>query len=612
MATEIGSIFWKIGADLSDLVKGIKDSKKEVTGLEDDIKPVNTALDKLENEAKDAATSLDKMEDKLGDAGNTAKTSGDKFDSLMTAFTGINQGIQLAQQAYQSLSGVYDKVITQTVDYAEQVRELSRAIGATPTEASKLIQAADDVKVSFEDLNTGMNIAIRNGLEPTVEGMGRLADEYMAIEDPIARTKFLLDNFGRSGANLAPLMELGADGIKELGDAAEETGLVLDQKAIDATREYEIAVDGLTDSWNGFVTVVGLKVIPTINDLLNQVADSSAIAGMREEVMNLADALLAAGVIGDTEYNAIMMESYNRNKSTAESIEYLSGTLESLKVKYADTGAVVSTTSEDMIQDSINAKLAAYTLNTAKLDDIEAEYQALADKLNTELKIAYDNVATAEQNWRSGAAGQIKSGLDKELQDKTISVDEYRVALETLDSTFGTGFAIDFEMKEQIPDLVKALLEDPGKFVEDAKAFEDYFMPLSQSVQDAKSEVEKLQADLNAIEREYVAKIKLVTLGSAYLGEGGDTEEGRASGGPVDPTKLYMVGEKGPELFVPDTAGVIVPNNKLNFEDIVAQNSNRLTQVDNSELLTEILQALRSQPSAMRVALKEAMAAVGA
>ena len=38
---------------------------------------------------------------------------------------------------------------------------------------------------------------------------------------------------------------------------------------------------------------------------------------------------------------------------------------------------------------------------------------------------------------------------------------------------------------------------------------------------------------------------------------------GRATGGPVSGGSPYMVGEKGPELFVPNTSGNIVPNNKL-------------------------------------------------
>ena len=38
---------------------------------------------------------------------------------------------------------------------------------------------------------------------------------------------------------------------------------------------------------------------------------------------------------------------------------------------------------------------------------------------------------------------------------------------------------------------------------------------------------------------------------------------GRAMGGPVSSGSPYVVGEKGPELFVPHASGTIVPNNKM-------------------------------------------------
>ncbi|QFQ87314.1 tape measure protein [Paracoccus kondratievae] len=37
----------------------------------------------------------------------------------------------------------------------------------------------------------------------------------------------------------------------------------------------------------------------------------------------------------------------------------------------------------------------------------------------------------------------------------------------------------------------------------------------------------------------------------------------RAAGGPVDPGRAYVVGEKGPELIVPKSAGMVIPNHKL-------------------------------------------------
>jgi hypothetical protein len=36
-----------------------------------------------------------------------------------------------------------------------------------------------------------------------------------------------------------------------------------------------------------------------------------------------------------------------------------------------------------------------------------------------------------------------------------------------------------------------------------------------------------------------------------------------ADGGPADANTPYIVGERGPELFVPRSAGVVIPNNQL-------------------------------------------------
>jgi hypothetical protein len=48
----------------------------------------------------------------------------------------------------------------------------------------------------------------------------------------------------------------------------------------------------------------------------------------------------------------------------------------------------------------------------------------------------------------------------------------------------------------------------------------------------------------------------IASLGAAAAGA-------RASGGPVSADTPYLVGERGAELFVPNTSGAIVPNSKL-------------------------------------------------
>ena len=53
---------------------------------------------------------------------------------------------------------------------------------------------------------------------------------------------------------------------------------------------------------------------------------------------------------------------------------------------------------------------------------------------------------------------------------------------------------------------------------------------------------------------------------------------GRAAGGPVNPDTAYVVGERGPELFVPNNAGKIVPNKDLMGNNNAAAQS--MTQVN--------------------------------
>ena len=43
----------------------------------------------------------------------------------------------------------------------------------------------------------------------------------------------------------------------------------------------------------------------------------------------------------------------------------------------------------------------------------------------------------------------------------------------------------------------------------------------------------------------------------------GDQAPGKAAGGPVIAGRAYTVGEKGRELFVPNTSGTIIPNSAL-------------------------------------------------
>ena len=68
--------------------------------------------------------------------------------------------------------------------------------------------------------------------------------------------------------------------------------------------------------------------------------------------------------------------------------------------------------------------------------------------------------------------------------------------------------------------------------------------------------------DLIAIQMKAQA-IALINMGLKAMGFSGMSLPGKAAGGPVSGGTPYIVGERGPELFVPSGSGAIVPNHRL-------------------------------------------------
>jgi phage-related minor tail protein len=74
--------------------------------------------------------------------------------------------------------------------------------------------------------------------------------------------------------------------------------------------------------------------------------------------------------------------------------------------------------------------------------------------------------------------------------------------------------------------------------------------------------------------------------------------QARANGGPVNASSPYLVGEKGPELFIPASSGSIVPNNKIGSGGTGASNTfitNNISAIDSrsvAQLFAENRQVL--------------------
>jgi len=89
-----------------------------------------------------------------------------------------------------------------------------------------------------------------------------------------------------------------------------------------------------------------------------------------------------------------------------------------------------------------------------------------------------------------------------------------------------------------------------------------------------KKKLEEIKNQQNKINSSLRTEIGLRAILALFGGGGGGGGFFRAEGGPVATSQPYVVGEQGPELFIPSTSGTIVPNNMAGGGGDVSVNFN--------------------------------------
>ncbi len=232
----------------------------------------------------------------IGALKNIQKTVGEAtaiFGTLVASGFAINK-------AFESTGGLF-------IDYAKDVRGLSQAFGLTSEEASRLIQLTDDLGISQDALTKSLKAMSSNGVQPSLAGLQTLSEKFSTIQDPAAQAKFLVDNFGKSGLEMAAAMRMGADGLQTMNDAVQDS-LVLTKAAMNSARAYEIQVDALSDSWTAFMMTIGREVVPGLNDIILR---EQAVINVKNR-MNIAT---GDGVLIGKEYYAAIEAEYQALKS---------------------------------------------------------------------------------------------------------------------------------------------------------------------------------------------------------------------------------------------------------------------------------------------------------
>lgn len=217
-------------------------------------------------QAQDSANNqLNQTQPAASQVGQTMATLKGSWIELNSAIGVFKEGLATAQQIWASTGQKF-------LDAADQVKTLKDTIGGTAEQASVLVFAANRVGVSVDALQASLEAAVKKGVDPSMEGLAGLAERYQQIQDPIAQTQFLMENFGKRGTEIRDLMEMTTAQIRQMGIEAERANQKFNQADLDRAEATRRSLEELQASSEGAGIAIGGKLQPAIQAIADVIA----------------------------------------------------------------------------------------------------------------------------------------------------------------------------------------------------------------------------------------------------------------------------------------------------------------------------------------------------
>jgi hypothetical protein len=280
-------------------------------------------------EARGKASGLDAINKGLRDLGRSAddavKQLGGKFK---TAFAGLEKSSKELQQqlaqgfknavpaeldfladkvgalpvpllAAAGAAGVAGKALfdlaKSTADVAIQYDILSQKTGLGVETLSTFTAVANDAEISTESVNTALtkfadNLFTIKGAGANVEAeLFAIADLFQRMPDGPEKTAIAINAFGRSGADLIPVLNGGSAAIKGWMADMSAAGRVVTTEGVESAKKLDDALDALNGKVEGLKMRLGTELIPVLTTVVDLLRD----AGLTAETAATQQAQLA-------------------------------------------------------------------------------------------------------------------------------------------------------------------------------------------------------------------------------------------------------------------------------------------------------------------------------
>lgn len=254
---------WKRG---NELIGGVKQALaffagyqviKQITSVISATVELGGHLDDLRQKTGLSATSLQEW-------GYAAKLGGSDMDSFAAS------------------TGKFARVLKEASEGSEDANKALRAAGLTSQAVTAALKGGDGLDAALTEV----------------------AAKFADMPDGPEKTALAMNVFGKSGAELIPTLNQGAEGLRELREEAEALGVVMGDETVDAADKLGDNIDKLKMSTRGLLNSAVSALLPSLQELVDTTLEwikanrKEIIEGITKTVYFLVDAvgLLVKGI----------------------------------------------------------------------------------------------------------------------------------------------------------------------------------------------------------------------------------------------------------------------------------------------------------------------------
>jgi len=481
---------------------------------------------------------------------------------VSTSFMQLAKALQDPERNLSNLnrSGIaFTKQQTEVIKQLMKTNKIAEAhtmiLDIVDESYNKLAQAAavgfagsvDTLGESFRDFGESIGKALIPVLDPTVKGLTAILN-------------FLNSEGGQATAILAGIA-LGAKGIS-----------VAVPLAVAGLSKFVISAQATAVS--SALAATGLKGMAAASFLAAGGISKTTIA-VHAFKLAMVKTGIGALVVGLGFLAAAILKAKNEQKEFNELLE--SGTAANISEEIKNTEAEIKKLEESLAGLGTNRSDRGTKIGVDR--EIKKANEEL-DKLKSSLEAAEARELTAEFNIQLEALKKQNSELTNAVQREKIIGEEKKKEFDLEQQIAAIRKEFDGEDEERLVSLAKQNHElqkqktQIEKINEATKRQDEIFKKIGESIATgvsdalvdailhAKSLGEAAAGILNDIARQLL-RLGINTALGAIFGGPFEALPGFARGGRPPVGKPSIVGEKGPELFVPTSAGTIIPNNRI-------------------------------------------------